>query len=105
MLVLKNFLSKINMLSVNSMNAQTKLLEMWKDLNVDKCPLNVFKPVKDLETRSSRSKSKNLIPIVCRIVKYKQTFVNDGKKCGILLHHLLNLTNLFPLPNLNQKIC
>ena len=39
MISTKSLLKKFNMLSINQMNAQVKLLEIWKSMNIDDYPL------------------------------------------------------------------
>ena len=54
-------LTQVGMLSVNRINAQIKLLDIWKALNNDNCLLNVIKPVHDAEARSARSITNNML--------------------------------------------
>ena len=52
----KYLLSKIDMMSVNQLNAQVKLLEIWKALNLESYPLQVLQqtvPTLGVVTRAS----------------------------------------------------
>ena len=48
-------LSKFNVMSVNQLNAQIKLLEVWKDLNVDDFPLKIKQQTNDTLGVSTRA--------------------------------------------------
>ena len=48
-------LSKFGMLSVNQLNAQMKLVEMWKAINVDDYPLKVEQQARNGERVSTRA--------------------------------------------------
>ena len=53
-----SMLKKFNMLAVNQMNAQSKLLEVWKALNVPKYPLSIKQQSRNHEGVSTRADSK-----------------------------------------------
>ena len=53
----KSMLEKLNVLSVNQMNAQIKMTEMWKANNVDNYPLKIEKKTQSDEIRSTRAVS------------------------------------------------
>ena len=50
-------LTNINLLSVNRMNAQIKLTEVWKASHNKNSPLNIEMPIINPEHRSARSKA------------------------------------------------
>ena len=68
------------MTSVNRMNAQIKLTEVWKAINTDKCPLNVKVPLMVPEQREARSSAKGQLKITGASEGMKKTFINDSKK-------------------------
>ena len=61
--------TQVGMLSVNRMNAQIKLMDIWKALNNDNCPLNVVKPMNGSEARSARSITNNMLTIKGRSIR------------------------------------
>ena len=73
-------LNQIGMSSVNRMNAQIKLTEMWKALNVENCPLNVSKPIQDTNSRALRSITQNTLSLKGCTEQAKKTFLHDGKR-------------------------
>ena len=68
------------MLSVNQINAQIKLTEIWKAVNNVECPLKIIKMKNVLPERPLRSKneSENNLMEVGSTEFSKKTFVNDG---------------------------
>ena len=73
-------LEKFNLQSVNQLNAGVKLLEMWKALNVENCPLNVSKPIQDTNSRALRSITQNTLSLKGCTEQAKKTFLHDGKR-------------------------
>ena len=70
------------MLSVNRINAQTKITEVWKALNLDTKD-NKFKksiPNNNDGERESRSKTKGLLTIKGHSVAASNSFINDSKR-------------------------
>ena len=75
-----SLLKRVNMLSVNQINAQIKLTEIWKAVNNVECPLNIIKMKDVLPERPLRSKNEtenNLLEIGLSEIS-KKTFINDG---------------------------
>ena len=68
------------MLSVNQLNAQIKLNEMWKANNDEDHTFKIKKVVVTPETRASRSQSSDLIPMLDRSTISASTFISDGIK-------------------------
>ena len=71
---------KVNLLSVNQINAQIKLTEIWKAVNNLECPLKIIKMKDVLPERPLRSKNEsenNLMEVGSTEIS-KKTFVNDG---------------------------
>ena len=75
-----SLLTKFNMLSVNQMNAQIKLSEMWKATNDEDHSFKISKRVPDQESRAMRSISNEVISVLSFSDLSKQTFINDGIK-------------------------
>ena len=55
MISISSLLTKFGMLSVNQLNAQVKLVEMWKAINVDDYPLKVEQQARNEEGVSTRA--------------------------------------------------
>ena len=77
----ETLITNVNMLSVNRMNAQIKLTEIWKAINLSGTPLNISVPTNDPNARGSRSTTNGRL----QICKGKSTlsqssFLNDGKR-------------------------
>ena len=75
-----SLLTKFNMLSVNQINAQIKLSEMWKAVNDEDHPFNIKKKVSGPDSRVMRSISNEVLTVVSFSELSKQTFINDGIK-------------------------
>ena len=73
-------LSRLNMLSVNRLNAQIKLTEVWKALNLSSSPLNVSCPVLVPDARAMRSVSNNKLVETGCTNSASNSFISDGKK-------------------------
>ena len=73
-------LSKFNMLSVNQINAQIKLSEMWKAVNDNCHPFALRKRVAGENVRSMRSITNDILPDQSFSELSKNTFINDGIK-------------------------
>ena len=94
------------MLSVNRINAQTKITEVWKAIKKDKND-NLFKngvPKINSDERQSRSMAKGLLIIKGHTVGTQNTFINDGKrlwnKCP---HEITQFNALHPPKALIKK--
>ena len=76
----KTNLSKLNMLSVNQMNAQIKLTQAWKITQLPEYPIKwEMKKTKDDE-RLTRATLANMVPETARSILSQATFNNDAKK-------------------------
>ena len=73
-------LAKFNMLSVNQINAQMKLSEMWKAVNDEDHPFNLVRREIGQNFRSMRSISNKMLPVQSFSELSKNTFINDGIK-------------------------
>ena len=77
----ETLIKEVNMLSVNRMNAQIKLTEVWKALNIQNSPLNISLPLLDINARGSRSTSEGRLQInKGRSHCSQASFLNDSKK-------------------------
>ena len=54
-----SLLRRVNMLSVNQINAQIKLTEIWKAVNNVECPLSIIKMKDVIPERPLWSKNEN----------------------------------------------
>ena len=52
---IRSLLEKLGMLSVNQLNAQIKLVEIWKAINVDDYPLKIEQQTRNDERSSTRA--------------------------------------------------
>ena len=75
-----SLLIKFNMLSVNQMNAQIKLSEMWKATNDVDHTFNISKRENGPDSRALRSISNEVLSVLSFSELSKQTFINDGIK-------------------------
>ena len=75
-----SLLTKFNMMSVNQINAQIKLSEMWKAVNDEDHPFNISKRESGPDSRAMRSISNEVLTVLSFSELSKQTFNNDGIK-------------------------
>ena len=75
-----SLLTKFNMMSVNQINAQIKLSEMWKAVNVEDHPFNLDRKESGPNIRSMRSITNEMLPVKSFSELSKNTFINDGIK-------------------------
>ena len=71
-------LEKFNMLTVNQINAQAKLLEVWKALNVPKYPLKIKKQSENHEGTRTRADKKERPCEIGRSTLTRKTCVSDA---------------------------
>ena len=93
-----SLLDKANMLSVNQINAQIKLTEIWKAVNRGNCPIKVTKMKDVLPERPLRSKNEMENNLLEHGVSEQglKTFVNDGVRLwNKAPKNLKNCTSLF----------
>ena len=74
--ILKNF----KMLSVNQVNAQVKLLEMWKANNVENYPLKVTLRVTNEDERTTRAVTSKCLIVEGKSNNAFETFKNDSSR-------------------------
>ena len=75
-----SLLVKFNMLSVNQINAQMKLSEMWKAVNDSDHPFKLTKRESGPNVRAMRSITNEELPVQSFSELSKNTFINDGIK-------------------------
>ena len=75
-----SLLVKNNMISVNQINAQMKLSEMWKAVNDEDHPFNLIKREVGPNIRAIRSITNEKLPVHCFSELSRNTFINDGVK-------------------------
>ena len=90
-----SLLTKFNMMSVNQINAQMKLSEMWKAMRDVDHPFNLEKKVSGPECRSMRSISKEMLPVKSFSELSKNTFINDGIKAWNLAPVTIKYCNTY----------
>ena len=74
----KALLNKIEMLSVNQLNASIKLTELWKAGNNADCPLKITNAVYENPLRQMRTRNDNALVENGVTDLRKATFLNDG---------------------------
>ena len=70
--------TKFSMLSVNQLNAQTKLVEIWKALNVDDYPLKVVQQTKDNSRVNTRADTKEKPIEIGKSILVQKTCISDA---------------------------
>ena len=74
----KSLLKRVNMLSVNQLNASIKLTELWKATRSDNYPLKITKPLRENPLRLYSTRNDNLLEIKGKSEIVFGTFINDG---------------------------
>ena len=74
----KSLLKNLHMLSINQVNAQSKLMEIWKSVNVELHPLQVSPVEKDDGAAVTRSSKKRLLKELGSSNISSKTFINDA---------------------------
>ena len=73
-------LEKFDMLSVNQLNAQIKLLEIWKSMNVDKYPLVIKLQSTEHGRVETRADSQNRPCEIGKTCLTQKTAISDAVK-------------------------
>ena len=73
-----SLLKKFNITSVNRLNAQVKLLEVWKSQNLDKYPLEIKKQTPSDSGVTTRAATKGKLIEVGRSITTKNTSISDA---------------------------
>ena len=76
----KSILNNLNMLSVNQMNAQVKLIEAWKITHIPDYPIKWELKSTQEDERQTRATEAKRIPESARSTLSQLTFNNDAKK-------------------------
>ena len=71
---------KVNLLSVNQINAQIKLTEIWKSTHVQNYPIQCQKISDKLGSNSTRASSRGDLILEASTHKSQGTFLNDAIK-------------------------
>ena len=74
----KSMLKKFNMLSVNQMNAQIKLLEMWKSVNIINYPIKTSPVKRNDNFVNTRAVSNGVLQEKSITNHSQRTFLNDA---------------------------
>ena len=75
-----SMLKKHNMLSVNQLNAQIKITEMWKAMSDEEHPFKIQKVAINEAERVSRSQKAGKLTTTAFSKVTKDTFINECKK-------------------------
>ena len=76
----KSLLAKLDMQSVNQLNAQIKISEIWKAINKANYPIEVEKYILKTDERLSRSKTSEKLLLSGHSDLMKSCFKNDALK-------------------------
>ena len=74
----KTIFKETNLLSINQINAQIKLLEVWKSLNINAYPIQWPKRSELMKRKGLKSSNKPEIVIKGHSKIQSQTFINDA---------------------------
>ena len=74
-------LDNVKMLSVNRLNAQIKLTEGWKALNLEGNNLNIAKPQVNQNEQNSRSVTQGKLKLTASTSVTQNTFINRRFLC------------------------
>ena len=74
----KSMLTKFNLLSVNQMNAQIKLTEIWKSVNILNYPIKTLVIQRGSEAVSTRAMTAGVLEEVKITNSSEKTFLNDA---------------------------
>ena len=87
----KSMLEKHNMISINQLNAQIKLTEIWKAVNDEAHPFKIEVPKINLDERVSRGQLAGYIKSKASSNITKKTFINDSVKARNLKPNSLKM--------------
>ena len=73
-------MANLNMLSVNQVNAQVKITEIWKSRNIENYPIHIQKLNYNPELRGTRASNRGDLVTEASTVKSQATFINDAIK-------------------------
>ena len=76
----KTLLANVNMLSVNQINAQIKITEVWKALQDANHPLKIEKVAHDLRSCTTRSVTNGVLKEFGKLTILQSTFLSDASK-------------------------
>ena len=82
-ITIKSMMMKFNLLSVNQINAQIKLIEMWKSVNVTNYPIKTSTIMRGDEAMTTRSISTGVLMEAKVSNTSDKTFLNDATHIGI----------------------
>ena len=89
-------LEKHNLLSINQINAQIKLTEIWKAVKDEDHPFKINVPVVNTEERTTRGQAAGYLKSKALTNVTKKTFINDSIKAWNLApKDLKNKQNIF----------
>ena len=92
----KNLLNNINFLSVNQINVQIKITEVWKSPNLTQYPINFNKAIINNSREGLRSGASGKLNEVSGSEKLKSSYINDGAKAWNLTPAVIkNCKSLF----------
>ena len=92
----KSILTKLNMLSVNQMNAQMKLTEAWKINHEPEYPIKWEMKSTHDDERLTRATAADIVPETARTNLSQSTFNSDAKKIwNSAPMHFKNCTSIY----------
>ena len=78
MISIRTLLTRFDMLSINQLNAQIKLQEIWKALNIDDYPLKVQRQFSDFSRVNTRADATQKPVEIGRSLLVQKTCVSDA---------------------------
>ena len=76
----KTLLANVNVLSVNQINAQIKITEVWKAMQDANHPLKIEKVAHDLRSCTTRSVTNGDLKEFGKLIILQSTFLSDASK-------------------------
>ena len=78
MILISSLLKKFNLLSVNQLNANVKLVEIWKALNLEDYPLKIEQQSVNSSRVSTRADTKDRSKEIGKTLLVQRTCVSDA---------------------------
>ena len=102
MISISSLLSKFNLLSVNQLNANVKLVEIWKALNVDDYPLKIQKQCLNNQRVNTRADNKERPIEIGKTLLTQKSCVSDAIRLWNTAPE--SVTNSISLPQAKKAI-
>ena len=104
----KSMLDKFQLLSVNQLAAEIKILEVWKSLNVESCPIKLvpYNPHESVNSHQLRPKPNRIFCDTARLQIYTSSFNIDAAKLwNVVPVDVRNSPNVIMAKRAIKKFC